>query len=65
MARAIATVTLEIKCSSSWNENTTVAEIRKQAIDNAEEALRIAFGIGNGSISIIGDIKIRTVTQDV
>ena len=65
MARAIATVTLEIKCSSNWDDDTTIAQVRKQAIADAEDALRAAFGSGNPSVSIVGKIRIKTVTQEV
>ena len=60
--RAIATVTLEVECDSSWNDATTMEQIKKQGISDAMTTIKKVF-INNDDIRIIGDIKIKAISK--
>jgi hypothetical protein len=61
--KAKATVTIEIDCKSSWSNDTTVAQVKKQAVDDARGALR-RWAADDSPIRIIGDIDIKIVAFD-
>jgi len=61
---AKATVTIEIACTSSWNDAATVAQVKKQAIDDARGFIRKLNQDSNSPLKIVGDIDIKIVTFD-
>ena len=48
---AEATITLKIKCGSTWNDNTTIDQVRKQAEKDAMDLLNRFGKIGNSVCS--------------
>ncbi len=63
--KARASITIEIECKSNWSDNTTVEQVKKQAIVDAEEVINKAFNLKGTLFNVIGDIKIKIVTFDV
>jgi len=61
---ARAVVTLEINCKSNWNDETTVSQVKKQAIDDAMGELNKIAHASNNRIKVIGEPQIRIVTFD-
>ena len=59
---ARAVVTIEINCKSSWNDKTTIDQVRKQAIDDARGALRRMQEASGGNFKVVGDSEIRIVS---
>lgn len=65
--QAKATVTLVIDCNSSWSDTTTIDQVRRQAITDAEGALhKMINGQKPGCpITLVGKPKINIVQFDV
>ena len=61
---ARATVTIDIHCKSNWSDETTVAQVKKQAIDDALGVIRKLHADDKYNISVIGEPKITVVTFD-
>lgn len=55
-AKARVTVTLDIDASSTWGDDCTVGQIKKQALDDANMKLTKALG-SQTDIKIIGKFK--------
>ena len=62
--KAKATVTIEIDVNSTWNDATTVAQVKKQAIDDAKGVIRKLHGDHNYRIKVIGEPDISVITFD-
>ncbi len=62
---AKATITIEINCSSSWNDNTTIDQVRKQAIKDAFNALNKMQEESNGVFKVIGNPEIKIISFGV
>jgi hypothetical protein len=63
--KAKATVTIEIDVNSNWNDATTVAQVKKQAIDDAKGVIRRLHGDDSYRIKVIGEPDITVITFDV
>lgn len=63
--KAKATVFLEINCNSSWSDETTVSQVKKQAIDNVILEIQQLLPHAKSRIKLIGDPEITIVTFDV
>lgn len=61
---ARAKVTLEINGESNWSEDTSISQIRKQAIEDAIIELQSFVQRSNKRIKMIGSPEIRIVTMD-
>jgi len=59
---AKATVTIEINCKSSWNDDTRVSQVKEQAIANAMQVLNEFAKDSTSRIKITGSPKITVVT---
>jgi hypothetical protein len=62
--KAKATIKIEIDVNSNWNDETTVSQVKKQAIDDAKGVIRKLHGDSNYRISIIGEPDITVITFD-
>ena len=61
---ARATITIDIACGSSWSDETTIDQIRKQAIQDAHNVLSKMQDASRHQIKIIGDPQIKIVYVD-
>jgi len=63
--KARAEILLEIDCTSTWGDDTTVAQVRAQAMQNASDTINKVVNAANTQLRIIGDIQIKIITFDV
>lgn len=61
---AKVSVTLEINAKSCWSDETSVAQVKKQAVDDAIQELNRLANDANYRIKLIGDPKVTVVTFD-
>ena len=60
-------VKLELSVDSSWSDVTTIAQVKKQAIEDAQSMLHRSFGAGNKKIRILSPldcVKIICKSED-
>lgn len=60
MPSAYATIKIKVQCKSNWSPETTIEQITRQAIADAEGRLRTALA-DRADISIIGKPEITAV----
>ncbi len=72
-ARARVVLTVEFACAGSWNDTADVAQITKQAIDDAKGALRTGLAVdglvshgggGKRPATIVGTPRVTVVLID-
>ena len=54
---ATVKVTLEIKADSTWGDDCTVGQVKKQAIDSARKIIGKALDKSPNNIDLIGQIE--------
>lgn len=61
-AKAYVILTVEVECKGPWGADCTIAQVYKQAEDEARKVLD-SFESKNGlnTVKAIGEMKIRTV----
>ncbi len=62
--QAKVTVTLLIDCSSTWNDNTTIDQVRRQAIDDAHAVLRRMQDACRSRMTVQGKPKVSIISFD-
>ncbi len=63
MAYAYVTVKMKVTCSSNWSENTTIAQVSRQAKEDALGQIRNNFDGKN--YTIIGEPEVTAVHTDI
>lgn len=63
-AVARVTVTLEIDAASSWGDDCTIAQVYKQAADDAVGRVRSLFN-ERDAMRIVGDVKVNAIREDL
>ena len=60
--KAKATITVEIDCNSTWDEKTTINQVRKQACDDAIGFLNRLQAEHRGKFIVVGKPSINIIS---
>lgn len=61
---AIVTVELEIRIPSTWSDDTTMNQIKKQAKEDTRNIINKAFS-DKPNIKARGEMEVKAVTHDI